>query len=123
MQGTALRHFLTRRLRSSSVCRVFWRPRDCAWNPGLAERSHKCCVNPVGVAWNFLPHGRRCVDSSLEVGLRRPGSAVRRSGGPCVKVPVTTQVLHRSSPCEVGLRRSGSACSEFVTAGQALRCF
>ncbi|KAJ1138476.1 hypothetical protein NDU88_004859 [Pleurodeles waltl] len=40
--------------------------------PALAGRSHRSCVNPVGVALNFLPHGRRCVDSARKSGCLIP---------------------------------------------------
>ncbi|KAJ1185307.1 hypothetical protein NDU88_002101 [Pleurodeles waltl] len=69
---------------------------------------------------NFFRTAGAASISPLEVGPRHPRSAVRRSGGPCVKVPVTMQALRRSSPCEVGLRHSGLACSEFLTTGQAV---
>ncbi|KAJ1113486.1 hypothetical protein NDU88_001730 [Pleurodeles waltl] len=47
--------------------------------PALAGRSHRGCIDLVGVALNFLRHGRHCIDSSLEVRLRHSGSAVCRS--------------------------------------------
>ncbi|KAJ1132212.1 hypothetical protein NDU88_010539 [Pleurodeles waltl] len=61
--------------------------------------------------------------SPLEVGQRCPRSAVRRSGGPCVEVPVAPQAPRCSFPCEVEQLRPGSACSEFFTAEQAVRHF
>ncbi|KAJ1198140.1 hypothetical protein NDU88_001984 [Pleurodeles waltl] len=55
---------------------------------GLAEQSHKSCFIPVGVAWKFLPHCRRCIDSrsgsqtaSSQVGCASIRWALRRSSG------------------------------------------
>ncbi|KAJ1163727.1 hypothetical protein NDU88_004180 [Pleurodeles waltl] len=62
----------------SSVGRgVFRRPGVCTWNPGLVVRLR---VVPVGCAWNFLPHGRRCVDflSGSRVELSRQVRSHRR---------------------------------------------
>ncbi|KAJ1088579.1 hypothetical protein NDU88_001736 [Pleurodeles waltl] len=80
-------------------------------------------LDPVGMECKFLPHGRRCLDSSPEVRLRRSGLAVCRSSGLCGKFPVATLALRRSFLCEVGLRRSGLACGEFFTAIQSVRRF
>ncbi|XP_069093393.1 E3 ubiquitin-protein ligase TRIM11-like isoform X1 [Pleurodeles waltl] len=44
-RGKTLRRFPAHGLGSSSGCGVFGRPGDDAWNPGLAERNHRCCVD------------------------------------------------------------------------------
>ncbi|KAJ1149005.1 hypothetical protein NDU88_001826 [Pleurodeles waltl] len=72
---------------------------------------------------NFLPHGRRWVDSSLEARLCRSGSAVRHFSGPCVEFPSAALALRRSSRCKVKLCCSGLTCGEIFTTVQAVRRF
>ncbi|KAJ1130996.1 hypothetical protein NDU88_009339 [Pleurodeles waltl] len=91
--------------------------------PALAGWSYRSCVDSVGIMSNFLLHGRCCIDSSLEVGLHHSSLAVPRSGGLCVKFPVATLALRRSSRCKIALHCSGLACSEFFTAVKAVRRF
>ncbi|KAJ1199179.1 hypothetical protein NDU88_003017 [Pleurodeles waltl] len=57
----------------------------------------------------------------LEVGRHRPRSAVHRSGGLCIEVPVAPQASRRSFPCEVARSLPGLVCGEFFTAEQAVR--
>ncbi|KAJ1132311.1 hypothetical protein NDU88_010637 [Pleurodeles waltl] len=76
-------------------------PGVCAWIPGLVVQLR---VIPVGCAWNFLPHGRRCV--GFLSGSRAPLSrrAMRQSSGRTTGVRSIFSLRGRAASFRVGMR-------------------